>query len=352
MAILLGTAIGLALIYAVVALMCTAAQEFVSQALNLRSKGLSKALDSMMTSGPVKELLDLPMLVVLNRPGTTESSSVEKRMPSAITRELFSRAIVELGRRAFESSSTAQPDANNVKREEASKELHRVITAGGAEAAVADSSLDAKPAETDLNRSARNSALAEDGVKAVLQGLQQQGEMYKRLSPYLDGGVQTLADLRERIAIWFDDSMAGASEWYTRRNRIHAIALAFVLCGALNVDTLAITRTLWTQQQTRDAFVAVAGKLDLERTSDGAAKQLQNLANSLSESTALAALPLGWRATPNSIPAAGLNIVGLLVSALAVSLGSKFWFDALKGLISLRAGGSAAQEPPHSPQSK
>ena len=44
------------------------------------------------------------------------------------------------------------------------------------------------------------------------------------------------------------------------------------------------------------------------------------------------------------------KVVGLLFTALAISLGAPFWFDMLNRVVSIRAAGRAPDEKPKSPQ--
>ena len=52
-------------------------------------------------------------------------------------------------------------------------------------------------------------------------------------------------------------------------------------------------------------------------------------------------LPLGWQAAPDDVLEWLTKIVGLMVTALALSLGAPFWFDALNRLVSVRDSGKS-----------
>jgi hypothetical protein len=67
-------------------------------------------------------------------------------------------------------------------------------------------------------------------------------------------------------------------------------------------------------------------------------------------------LPIGWSSEPNdtkSLPRDlggwALKIIGLSLTAIAVSLGAPFWFDVLNKLINIR---SAGKQPERSRQEK
>lgn len=55
-------------------------------------------------------------------------------------------------------------------------------------------------------------------------------------------------------------------------------------------------------------------------------------------------IPLGWSEVPQGGKAWLTKIVGLLLTALAVSLGAPFWFDMLNKVINVRAIGKSPKE--------
>ena len=76
-------------------------------------------------------------------------------------------------------------------------------------------------------------------------------------------------------------------------------------------------------------------------------KENQELANSLYKSLYNMGLPLGWK---NAIPREDavwdyvkwgcLKIIGLLITALALTLGAPFWFDTINKLVNIRSAGN------------
>jgi hypothetical protein len=64
-------------------------------------------------------------------------------------------------------------------------------------------------------------------------------------------------------------------------------------------------------------------------------------------------VPQGYHADPlffiKSRPGF-LKLIGLLLTALAISLGAPFWFDLLNKVISIRAAGRSPEEKPKSPE--
>ncbi|HYT25249.1 MAG TPA: hypothetical protein VEP73_02015, partial [Actinomycetota bacterium] len=149
-----------------------------------------------------------------------------------------------------------------------------------------------------------------------------------------------LAVFRARVEQWFDDAMSRVSGWYRRRVQLWLVVYAALVCVALNVDTFAIARSLWTNGPVRQAVVAAAGQ---ER---GAG--LDGVASGVARVRALD-LPITWAGsgTPTSDPrrlprSAGgwaQKVAGLALSMLALSLGAPFWFDLLGKVTQLRLTG-------------
>ncbi len=55
-------------------------------------------------------------------------------------------------------------------------------------------------------------------------------------------------------------------------------------------------------------------------------------------------LPIGWRGLPQGAGAWLFKILGLAVTAIAVSFGAPFWFDLLNKLVNLRQTGKKPDE--------
>ncbi|RPH79952.1 MAG: hypothetical protein EHM80_06530 [Nitrospiraceae bacterium] len=76
----------------------------------------------------------------------------------------------------------------------------------------------------------------------------------------------------------------------------------------------------------------------------------------MSAETEKLGLPIGWsreskdpKALPSDVGGWALKIIGLLLTAIAVSLGAPFWFDVLNKLINIR---SAGKQPERARQEK
>ena len=149
-----------------------------------------------------------------------------------------------------------------------------------------------------------------------------------------DDAAKKLEFFRRSAETWYDDTMARVSGWYRRRVQIVLWVIAIVVVLLLNVDTVAIGRTLWSDDAVRAAVVAQAEEAAGSRDP-----------SAITESVDKLAIPLGWdfKGGPQDLPGGWEawvgKVIGLLLTAAAVSLGAPFWFDLLGKVARLRATG-------------
>jgi hypothetical protein len=187
-----------------------------------------------------------------------------------------------------------------------------------------------------------------------------------------------LAAFRVGVERWFNDSMGRVSGWYKRRIQRWMLVYAAALSILLNVDSLAIARTLWTQDAVREAVVAQAQRTpDFTTTTVPAPGSTTTVPAPGSTTTVPApasmttvptplndvsdrvsnvkklGLPLGWsfdksaashgsdpRRWPGTDPGAlFVKLLGLAFTTGALSLGAPFWFDVLNKVARLRSSG-------------
>lgn len=152
-----------------------------------------------------------------------------------------------------------------------------------------------------------------------------------------------LTAFRTGVERWFNNSMARVSGWYKRRVQRWMLAYALALTFLLNVDTLAVARTLWTQDAVREAVVARA------QADGGATGSLDKVSTDVADVKKLS-LPIGWTFTgasaadPRRWPGADggallVKLLGLAVTTGALTLGAPFWFDVLNRVARLRSSG-------------
>jgi len=211
----------------------------------------------------------------------------------------------------------------------------------------------------------------------------------KSLIVLLDDAAGDLEEFKKNVEVWFNTSMERVSGWYKRRTQWILLLLGLIVTVSMNVDTIEIANTLWTDPSIRSAVVARAQRfVDQERKESEAASAeelkpgppeppdrlpyemqeteyetaSEKVRQSVAELKSLA-LPIGWRDRLDNdrreeFPLDGPQIknalhrhsLGWLLTAIAISLGSPFWFDLLNKIMSIRAAGKAPEEEPKAPK--
>lgn len=176
--------------------------------------------------------------------------------------------------------------------------------------------------------------------------------------------------LEQEIMTWFEQSMTRASGVYKRQVKLTTLAIGLIAAIVLNVDTLNISYRLFQepvlQQQLSQTINTVLSSEDYSTLRDcldspqNSPQLCQNLKDNFLYSSLFdfSTLPLGWgrsninqqfnldqitelrQIRPSDLIKA---LIGWLLTAIAISMGSSFWFDLLNKLINVRNTGSKPQ---------
>ena len=177
------------------------------------------------------------------------------------------------------------------------------------------------------------------------------GDVRKALLAVIQTAGGNLDRAQAGIEQWFDDTMDRVSGWYKRKNQLWTILIAVGLTVAANADTLSIARRLWTNPALSNQVVAAAKDAarqlpHVEYQDNNPKKPVPVAAKSQLPAQTQAVLGelIGWKAGA-TFPPADLEIwIGWLLTAIAVSLGSPFWFDTLGRLSNLRGAGKTPKK--------
>jgi hypothetical protein len=287
----LSVVLGLIFVYFVFSMACSRINESVSARLQWRARDLEKWLHKALDpkDGDLSRFSAITCEAFTSSSLITAVTPEKKRLPCYIPPQTFSLAVLDM---------LAPGDGQVSTLEEVKDALSRLPSG--------------HPAKAPLTRIA------------------------------IEAG-DDLAAFRAGVERWFNDSMGRVSGWYKRRVGRWMLVYAAALTVVLNVDTLAISRTLWNQDTVRQAVVAQAGK-------ESAA--LDTISADVSHVKNLS-LPVGWkfdgtaadgttdpRAWPGADPGALLvKLIGLAITTGALSLGAPFWFDLLNKVARLRSTG-------------
>ncbi len=179
------------------------------------------------------------------------------------------------------------------------------------------------------------------------------------LRPLLLEAGDDLGAARARIEAWYYAAMDRVSGWYKRYAQRVAFVIGLVMAVILNADALFVVRQIGQDEALRAVFVTAAqtyAARDAETPAPSSpdslvARVAHNRQQMQENVAALKALgiALGWgddnpaaRRTdrPGRLDDARwwfFKGIGLLLTAIAVSLGAPFWFDVLNKVMAVRA---------------
>lgn len=206
-------------------------------------------------------------------------------------------------------------------------------------------------------------------------------------------GENAIAAFRADIEAWFDNTMVRAGGWYKRRSMWLSFVFGCLVALVLNIDSLAVVTTLYREPTVRSTLVAQAEALERvpEVSPDPSASQIREGLTELDSRLQSLGLPVGWKKleseqcieiendstkaaikigdwcvlpgelndgipaeTPdgsaagmadiNWIAFGGKKVAGWLLSGAMAAQGAPFWFDILKRLVNVRAGGPKPEE--------
>lgn len=163
---------------------------------------------------------------------------------------------------------------------------------------------------------------------------------------------------RNEVEAHFDLSMERVTGWFKRKTQYMTICVSIVLVVFANVDSVDIARSLASNPKARVALLQSAEKLlsqqkaikaQLGNTEKPEDSSLNAVGEKMEEAQAAydnavskleqTGLKLGWERNSESQINWLSKIVGLLVSAFAVSLGAPFWFQILQRFFQIRGAG-------------
>ena len=290
-------AISLALLYMLLGLMCSVLNEWMAGILNMRAKNLWDGVRNLLYdpegTGLAKQLYDHALVKNLGKPGT---------IPSYVPSRAFALALFDLVAPVHGSTTT------------------RTLQ--------------------DIRSSV--ATISNEQVKSALLAL-------------LDDAGDDLKKARENVERWYDDAMDRVSGWYKRKTQVFIFVWALAVTLSVNADTILIANTLAQDATLRASLVSMAEVTAKEALPQNAEQERERIKRMSAEIKQLG-LPIGWSREPNDTKALpsdvggwALKIIGLSLTAIAVSLGAPFWFDVLNKLVNIR---SVGKQPERSHQEK
>jgi hypothetical protein len=364
---ILDVALGLTFIYLLLSLVCTAMNEIIEAKLKMRAVDLERGIRELLGGEDqvdlVKKLYDHPLIfsLFLDHYDPSQIACKTKRyarnsnLPSYIPRRNFALALMDIVLPAKPSPGGIASPSGTAGATPTPPAASSAPAPGGVAAGAAVPA----PAPAPKSLQAFRDAIA------ILPNENLKGA----LLPLVDAAAGDAAKARENIEDWFDSAMDRVSGWYKRRVQWIVLALGLVLAIASNADTIAIGDALSRDISMRNALVAAAqeyakpGASQPQPSSDPTetievCKKNENapecrVARNLTQIAKLG-LPVGWdrkdaRTVPDTVGGWLVKAIGLLLTAIAISLGAPWWFDMLNKIIVVRSTVKPREKSPEEP---
>lgn len=153
----------------------------------------------------------------------------------------------------------------------------------------------------------------------------------------LEGAKSTFV---AKVNAWFDQTMDRVSDRFTFTTRGVTFAMGLLLAFVVQLDTPLLVNRLATDPQLRASMVQQAVAVDLQQHEFDKipSEERRQMFNTLA-SADLVSVPASfaeWKAnwSGNRLHP---NFIGVLLSAMLLSFGAPFWYNALKNLLQLRS---------------
>jgi hypothetical protein len=233
-----------------------------------------------------------------------------------------------------------------------------------------------------------------NGIQAAIQNLLTTGATGQTIAeqPELENAKQLLQSLssavghdtiqfRAELENWFKTEMERINAWYRRWTVLWLAVAAVIATLTLNVDTISVAESLWNNPKLRQT-VAASAEQNLENLAaatetiktevrekcktdadpnacDAVVKKLNDVIKTSSQSLITLDLPIAqtpfWNPPENSGDLVAFwfkHVSGLLITIIMVSLGAPFWFDTLNRLVNVRLSGKPNSDETQKEKSK
>ena len=289
--------------------------------------------------------------------GNAKLANAQRRaLPSYISGQTFAKALIDILLPGHFRLADAGAAAGSADREKDSADRPAESSRPSAEAAgVAAEAADAAAKAVDA------AAGAADAMAALRSWADASSDpLAQALRPMLIGAQDDMQALEASVASWYDDHMARVTGWYKRHVRWISLSIGLVLVILFNLDAIRIADSLYSDQAVRGSVVTQATR----EASCGGKPPATCLADVQAKIGLFRAggLPVGWAGVPacahrscswldrrgltnpgkdgiDSVGAVLLVLLGWGLMVAALIPGSRFWFDLLSRLGTLRSTG-------------
>ena len=223
-----------------------------------------------------------------------------------------------------------------------------------------------------------SSALSTELKRVILTYANEAKNTYASLSQKTESELDIF---RVKLEKWFDSSMDRiGGTLKTKYLRPYTLIVAIITTLAMNADSIAISKFLYTNPEARSKMADLAYS---QSAADSINERMEKLATAIPDSAKLTeeqfkkaikdrmqvikdadaslegTIPLGW-SKAEFIPKPGSSlftlllakIIGLAATVLAIMMGAPFWFDVLNKVSNLRGTGAKPVKTEDKPENK
>jgi hypothetical protein len=151
--------------------------------------------------------------------------------------------------------------------------------------------------------------------------------------------------------------MDRVSGWYKRRKQKIIVVVGLAMAVVMNVSTITIAKTLWTNATLRESLVRAAEQyIDAAGATGANESPTHRLERNVAQLQSFA-LPIGWtweaddpRSIKQTDPGVWIErLIGWMLTGCAISLGAPFWFDLLNKVVVVRSTVKPYEKSPAEP---
>lgn len=322
----LDVAIGLVFIYAIYSLLATIITELFSSLINLRGYLLHQAIVRMLDEKEPKD----------------SNGTEGKTFPKYLSEKFFEQPEIKLLYGKTIWGNLRKP--SYIKYKTLAKGLFNTLM----EPEIINDDTELGKIKTELNPT-ENAELKFIVVKKALNKDYYTHKQILRLIKEANYNVERFKSLAEN---WFNEVIERLGGWFKRRNQLITLGAGLLIAYSLNVNTIEIAKKLGKDEKARLEMVEAASgyisSFEAIDTLDSAnydkiekiSEDVEKLLNQSDEVQSIINISYPWCNDNDANSAWWSYIMGCLITAIALSIGSTFWFDLLSKLIKLRSAGT------------
>lgn len=337
---ILDVAIGLIFVFLLLSLFATIVNEWIAQWTSLRAKTLKRGVVELLGDKRWTKILEATEAKALLESTEGKALAESLRKVHSFADDFYKHPLIESLRKgtsepSYIASGTFARTVIDLLRTRAAAAGVRISETDDLVAGFSRMTADARGALSTLEAGKKiDPKLAED-IKGLLDGT----ALTRVVETLTVDTLATVDDLQKRLAAWFDEGMERVAGWYKRYLQYVGFGIGLLVATAFNADAINMASVLAREPAMRTALVESAASAAKDCKTAADCKAI-DVVKSLQNKDRL--LPFGWYAEyqpSRDLGAALLWLAGLLITALATTLGAPFWFDLLKKLVNIRTSG-------------